>query len=229
MPLFDALKTHSEDLWSRYTHHDFCKQLATGDLPEASFRHYLVQDYIFLIHFSRAWALAVVKSDELEDMRLAARTVDALLNHEMALHVEYCKGWGISEQEMARAPEAPQNMLYTRFVLETGQRGDLLDLLVALAPCFLGYAEIGAWIAKDSATKLDGNPYRAWIEMYSEAEFQDVAAGAREQMNRVAGRRGMPGGQATNSSRWPSLLKTFQTATELEIGFWDMGLNPPRT
>ncbi len=31
----------------------------------------------------------------------------------------------------------------TRFVLDRGMAGDLLDLHVALAPCVLGYAEIG--------------------------------------------------------------------------------------
>ena len=43
---------------------DFVEQLGDGSLPRKSFLHYLVQDYVFLVHFSRAWALAVVKSGE---------------------------------------------------------------------------------------------------------------------------------------------------------------------
>ena len=43
--------------------------LATGELPEACFRRYLVQDYLFLIHFARAWGLAIYKSDQLAEMR----------------------------------------------------------------------------------------------------------------------------------------------------------------
>jgi thiaminase/transcriptional activator TenA len=36
------------------------------------FRHYLVQDYLFLMEFARAYALSVYKSPKLADMREAA-------------------------------------------------------------------------------------------------------------------------------------------------------------
>ena len=73
------------------------RQLGTGTLPEAAFRHYLIQDYLFLIQFARAYALAVYKSDTLGDMRQAAGGMSAILDIEMGLHVEFCRGWGLSE------------------------------------------------------------------------------------------------------------------------------------
>lgn len=225
MPLFDALKQDNAEVWQAYTRHGFVRQLAQGTLPEPCFRHYLMQDYLFLKHFARAWALAAVKSQSLEDMRACAATVDGLLNEEMALHVGYCAEWGISEEELQQVPEAPANMLYTRYVLDVGQSGDLLDLLTALAPCFLGYAEIGTWIAADPETELDGNPYRSWIEMYAGEEFQEPARASERQLNRLAGQRGLAGNPRA-SSRWPGLSRIFGDAVRLEIGFWDMGLSP---
>ena len=224
VPLFEALKAEAAEDWAAYTRHAFVRQLARGDLPEACFRHYLKQDYLFLKNFARAWALAVVKSSSLEDMRTCAATVNGLINEEMALHVGYCAEWGISEAELQAVPEAPANMLYTRYVLDVGQSGDLLELLTALCPCFLGYAEIGAWIATDRETRLDGNPYKAWIEMYAGEDFQDAAKASRQQLDRLGAERGL-GGDPTTSSRWPSIARTFRTATQLEIGFWDMGLS----
>ncbi len=47
--------------WLAYVDHEFVRGLADGSLPEPSFRHYLVQDYLFLIHFARAYALAAYK------------------------------------------------------------------------------------------------------------------------------------------------------------------------
>ena len=33
-------------------------------------------------------------------MRQAAATLDALLNHEMSLHVSFCARWGVSEDDL---------------------------------------------------------------------------------------------------------------------------------
>ncbi len=130
--VFCALKASCPEHWDAYVRHDFVRALGTGDLPEACFRHYLGQDYIFLIHFARAYALAAFKSDELDDLRSAAATLHALIGSEMALHVKYCAGWGLSEAEMAALPEAEANLAYTRFVLDAGMAGDLLDLAFGL-------------------------------------------------------------------------------------------------
>ena len=62
MSFFERLKTAAAAEWRAYTEHPFTNGLADGSLPEAAFRHYLVQDYLFLIEFARAYALSVYKS-----------------------------------------------------------------------------------------------------------------------------------------------------------------------
>lgn len=207
------------DAWRRYTEHPFVAGVADGTLPQAAFRHYLAQDYLFLIHFARAYALAVYKADDLADMRAAAGTVNALLDTEMSLHVQYCAGWGLTEAEMAAVPEDPACVAYTRYVLDRGMAGDVLDLHAALAPCVVGYGVIGARLAADPATKRgDGNPYDAWIAMYSGEEYLDVVRASVAQIDRLAGKRG-------GDARFDSLAATFAAATELEVDFWQMGLD----
>ncbi len=176
MGLFDRLREAAGEEWTRYTCHEFVRRLGDGSLQQAAFRHYLIQDYLFLIHFARAYALAVYKSETLADMRQAGASLSAILDLEMGLHVKYCAGWGLDEDAMAAAPEATGTLAYTRFVLERGMAGDMLDLQVALAPCIVGYAEIAAELMADPATKLEGNPYRDWIEMYAGEEYREVAA-----------------------------------------------------
>lgn len=225
--IFPHLKAACADNWEAYVHHRFVRELAAGTLPEDAFRWYLAQDYLFLVHFSRAWALAAVKADRLDEMRHAVATVNALINHEMSLHVEYSAGWGLTEEAMAALPEAPANIAYTRYVLDRGHSGDLLDLLVALAPCVIGYAEIGAWMDTGRASGLatwDGNPYRAWMEMYAGAEYQEVAEDVRGLITRVTERR--IGQDPMASGRWGSLRDGFAAATRLEVGFWEMALAP---
>ncbi|WP_368744553.1 thiaminase II [Desertibaculum subflavum] len=217
-PLFDRLRDAAAYDWRAYTEHRFVRELAAGTLLEACFRHYLKQDYLFLIHFARAYALAVYKGDDLDDMRGAAAALHGILNVEMKLHVEFCAGWGLSEAQMAAEPEARATMAYTRFVLERGMAGDVLDLQVALAPCVIGYGEIAKALAADPRTRRAGNPYEPWIAMYAGAEYQQVAEGAKGQIARLGARR-------LTEARWPKLVETFAQACRLEAGFWQMGID----
>jgi thiaminase/transcriptional activator TenA len=216
--LYGRLREACAEDWRAYTEHDFVRQLGAGTLPEECFRHYLAQDYLFLIHFARAYALAIYKSDNLADMRAAAATVSGLLDVEMKLHVEYCAGWGLNEADMEAMPEASATMAYTRYVLERGMAGDILDLQVALAPCVVGYGEIGRALATSPDTRRGGNPYANWIDMYAGDEYAEVANGAVALLEQLGERRLTP-------ARFESLVLTFRQATRLEAAFWDMGLN----
>ena len=95
MSLFEELKTRCDEEWSAYTGHDFVKELGAGTLPLESFKHYLAQDYLFLIHFGRAYALAAYKSETVADIRAASTTLARIVD-ETSMHLRYCEGWGIT-------------------------------------------------------------------------------------------------------------------------------------
>jgi thiaminase/transcriptional activator TenA len=213
-PLLPALLAGAADDWTAYVGHRFVRGLADGRLADAAFRRYLVQDYLFLGHFARAHGLAAFKAETLADIRAAAAGLAAIVDREMDLHVAYAAGWGLTADDLAAAAEAPPTIAYTRYVLERGLAGDLLDLVVALAPCVLGYAEIGQALAADPATVGAGNPYRSWIETYAGPDYQALAAAHAAQVERLWRARGTP-------ARLPALTETFRTATRLETAFWE--------
>ena len=216
--LIPRLVKAAEEKWRAYTRHQFVLLLAAGDLPEACFRRYLLQDYLFLLHFARAWGLAVYKSDTLPEMRQAQRLVAATLDVEIGLHLDYCRNWGLSEAAITSEPEAPATIAYTRFVLDRGLAGDRLDLEVTLAPCVVGYAMIAAERMADPETRLDGNPYREWLEMYSGSDYPGLAREAEAALNEQFARRGGEG-------RFAALAANFALAAGLEADFWQMGLD----
>ena len=141
--IFSNLRKKNISNWLLYTQHEFLKKLSEGTLKKNYFLNYLKQDYLFLIQFSKAWSLAVLKSDNLDEMKISARTVNDLINFEMQLHIDLCDEYGISKTDLESTDEQNENIAYTRYVLELGYSGDFLDLLSALAPCVLGYGEIG--------------------------------------------------------------------------------------
>jgi thiaminase/transcriptional activator TenA len=214
MGFFERLKAAASAEWRAYTEHPFTNGLGDGSLAEAAFRHYLVQDYLFLIEFARAYALCVYKSPKLADMREAAAGLSAILDVEMDLHVKLSASWGLAPDDLGQATPAVEMLAYTRYVLDTGMRGDLLALQVALAPCVLGYAEIAARLAAGPVAAT--NPYRVWIEEYSGPPYRQVAAKAQAQLERLADRYATPAREA-------ELVAIFRDATLLEADFWDMG------
>ena len=216
MGFFERLKAAAAPEWTAYTEHAFTEGMADGTLPEPAFKHYLVQDYLFLIEFARAYALAVYKSPTLADMREGAAGIAAILDVEMGLHIKLCARWGLSADDLERAPPADEMLAYTRYVLDAGMRGDLLALKVALSPCVIGYAEIASRLAQHPGALEASNPYAVWISEYAGAGYQEVAESARGHLDRLAIRYATPAREA-------ELVAIFREATRLEAAFWEMG------
>ncbi|MDE1907635.1 MAG: thiaminase II [Rhodospirillales bacterium] len=211
--LFERLRDGAGSVWHGYVRHPFVGGLAEGTLSRAAFSNFLVQDYLFLIQYARAYALLAYKLEELPDIQAALETAKALIKTEMPLHVGYCAGWGISEPQMREAEPALEMLAYTRYVLEVGFTGDALDLLAALAPCIAGYAEIGTWAAKMAKP---GNPYKDWIETYTGPEYLESVNASLAMMDRVGTALGA-------EARLPRLQAIFTQATKLEAAFWNTG------
>lgn len=217
MPSFQSLIEFCQDDWKQYTQHEFVQQLGKGILDKSCFQHYLKQDYLFLIQFSRAWGLAVYKSHDIFEIRQALASLKAIVEIELDLHVEYCKKWGISEKELNSLQEAKANIAYTRYMLDAGQQGDLLDIHIALAPCMIGYGRIACWIETQPWYQSENNPHQSWLDMYTSDEFQLAVQKEIEWINQHLFH--------VEPQRFEQLAIIFRNATRLEADFWQMGLD----
>jgi thiaminase/transcriptional activator TenA len=215
--LFRRLRAAAAAEWSGYTWHPFVQALSAGTLPLPAFRTYLVQDYLFLIHFARAKALAVVKGESLAAMREKAAAVLAILD-ETKLHLKYCADWGLDEAAVVATPETAETVSYTRWVLDRGLHGDILDLEVALAPCTVGYGEVALRILADPARRADGNAYQSWIDAYAGDEYQAMARAAAARIDALGVSHG-------GEARFARLAADFAEAARLEQRFWQQGLD----
>ncbi len=211
--LFGQLRASAATEWEAYVGHPFVRGLGDGTLAPERFRHFLVQDYLYLLQYARASALAITKADTLAEMRAAAQTVSGLLVGELSLHVEYCGRWGLDEAALQAQPASIETLAYAGFVLDRAQSGDLLDLVSVLSACLVGYAEVGARLASDPRTRREGNPYLSWIETYSGPTYMGLARDGIARLNALGGTRG-------GEARFPMLLRDFRTAVRLETAFW---------
>jgi thiaminase/transcriptional activator TenA len=70
--------------------------------------------------------------------------------------------------------------------------------------------------------KAHDTPYAAWIATYAAPDYQAVCTNVGTMIDNAAARRI---GDLSQSPRATALQDRFSTATKLEVGFWQMGLN----
>jgi thiaminase/transcriptional activator TenA len=211
------MTTFSAEAWSRNLHlyeairdMPFNRELKEGVLALDRFRHYVVQDALYLVGFGQALALAAAKADDPDHIAQFARGAETAILVERDLHAQYFERFGIDAGAAARMPMSPACHHYVAFLLATGFRESLAVHLAALLPCFWIYREVGRHIHGGTARD---NPFRAWIDTYAGEEF-DAAVNAMIATTDAIGREQGEAGRAR-------MHAAFTRATQLEWMFWD--------
>ena len=89
------IRNKTNSLWSAIFKHPFVRGIGRGTLDQDRYEFYLKQDYVYLVEFSRVFALATAKAQQLSDMSYFASLLNATLNIEMDLHRRTCANFGL--------------------------------------------------------------------------------------------------------------------------------------
>ena len=208
------LREKVNPIWEKTHQHPFVTGLGSGGLPVESFVRYMKQDYVFLIDYSKLFALAAVKARDVETMAAFANLLKETLHGEMDLHRQYAKKFGITNEELEETTPAPNNLAYTRYMLNVAQSGALEELVAALLPCMWSYWEIGTLLAERYPNSSNHLLYGEWVKMYSSAEFGALAAWLIELLDELT--EGKP------ERELAVLEEHFLTTSRFEYMFWDM-------
>lgn len=211
-----SLIANSIPAWTEFVQHPFVLGLADGSLARDGFEWFMRQDYLFLRHYARIWAQAAASPDNtFEEVSTLANLAQAMAE-EAKLHVRLCaESFGVTARELEHeTTESAATLAYTRFVLDTARSGDGLELLVAVSPCMVGYAQVGLWAAQNREANINKD-YAAWIEAYAGDEFQAVVQRAMRLVEAKAAR------DPPSPQRLSKLQKIWNAACRLEAGMWD--------
>ena len=196
--------------------HPFVTGVGDGTLPIDKFKYFVMQDYVYLVDYSRVLALASARAPDLDTMGWFARLLDETLNTEMELHRSYCAEFGISREQLEATRPAPTTTGYTSFLLKAAHQGSFGELVAALLPCQWGYWEIGDHLARHWEPK-EAPLYAQWIQMYASAEFAELAQTIRALADRIAERAG--------PDELAAMGEAYLTSLRFEHLFWDMSYN----
>lgn len=193
--------------------HPFVTGVGDGTLPVKKFQYYVIQDYAYLIDYSRVLALASARAPRLEDMSWFAGLLDETLNVEMALHRSFCEEFGIGAQALEATAASPTTVAYTSFLLKTAHQGSFGELVASLLPCQWGYWEIGDHLLRQGLPK-QAPLYARWIEMYTSEEFAALAHHIRDMTGRI--------GDEAGPAELAAMGQAYLTSVRLERQFWGM-------
>ncbi|WP_066064510.1 thiaminase II [Neobacillus soli] len=201
-------------IWEKTHQHPFVIGLGTGDLPVESFIRYMKQDYVFLIDYSKLFALGAVKARDIETMAAFAKLLDETLHGEMDLHRRYAEKFGITHQQLEETRPTPINLAYTRYMLNVAQNGSLEELIAALLPCMWSYWEISKKIVNTYLNASNHPLYGEWVKMYSSSEFGSLATWLIDLLDQEA--------EGKSERELTILEEHFLTTSKFEYMFWDM-------
>lgn len=200
-------------LWDAYLTHPFVKGIGDGTLAHQKFKHYLEQDYVYLIEYSKLFSLGATQANDLATKTLFANLLHGTLNFEMDLHRQYAARFGITAEQLAATQPAATTVAYTSYMLTKAQNG-LPYTLAAVLCCAWSYNYIGLALAQQPQA-LEHEFYGQWVQTYSSPEFTELAKQCIDLIDAIAGE--MPAAVQTE------LEEIVVYTSYFEHMFWDMG------
>jgi thiaminase/transcriptional activator TenA len=210
MAFSDELLRDAEALWDAQKDHPFVRELADGSLDPDSFRHWVEQDYRYLLDYARTFAIAGVRARDEPTMTHLLGIAHTTLDHEMDLHREFAADYGLTPEDLEAVEKSPTCVAYTNYLLRVAHEGSLAEISAAIYPCGQGYLDIADHMA-DLAT--DDHRYTPFIEKYTSDEFRETVAWMREFVDRCAEQ--YPG-------EHDAMHEAFTRSARLEAAFWEM-------
>ena len=206
------LRRLADPIWRAQHEHPFVRGIGDGSLDLERFRHWVRQDYRFLVEYCRLFGLAAARAPDLETLVRFADLLQTTARTEMDLHRAYAAELGMAPASLEGEPMAPTTRAYTDFLVRVAATGDFAELAAALLPCMWSFAEIGETLA---ARGLPAEPrYAKWVRMYADPEFAALADWCRELVDRLAA--------AADSATRGRMEESFLTASRYEYLFWEM-------
>ncbi len=174
--------------------------IAAGTLPDAVFRSWLEQDYLYLLDYIRvfsrlAWQAPDAHLGDLVDL------AHSTLHDELALHRSLAAEFGA---DLDRAVKGAPCAAYTAFLLDAA--ADYGDGLAALYPCMWGYSTLGARLALDPPADPR---YRRWVDTYADPAFADLTGRCAQMLDES-------GADPARAERF------FVEGMRHELAFWDV-------
>ena len=208
--IFDYLKLAIKPYHARIYQHPFNQALSSGTLPMTMFHSFLQQDEIYLRCLSNTLKnIAERVPNQYHQKIFMQLSHDAKKTAEKLHHKYLLEPQKFSFYQPAFVHTIPAITQYTHFLEQTSNNDSISASIVSVLPCFYIYSMLGTYINQKGISRT--NPYRLWIESYSNERFRMTTAWLIDYLNQIH----------NDGSDPQELILTFIQSTQFEIAFWD--------
>ena len=205
--LFNEMRNAVSNLLPKIYDLPFNRELADGSLALEKFTFYLAQDALYLAEFSKALAMTASRMPHNHQTELFIQFAVNTIKAERELHFNTLKKHTIPDN--LKCEQSPFCFMYTNYLLRMANTAPVEEAIASLLPCFWVYQQVGK---RALAKKTADNPYKEWINLYSNPEFNESVNLAIRTLNEL--------GNIASLQSKKNMIAAFKRATQLEYRFW---------
>lgn len=204
-------------IWNNCVDTPFVQEVKKGTLPMDKFKHYMIQDSIYLKHYARIYGKAMYHSKTLKDIQLFYSVLCFVTDTESTVRLRYLKQFGLTDNDIENIAPLPENQNYIDFMLDIAEEGSVCKMLMAVLPCMLSYSYIFRKIASEPETQK--SRYWDFIEDYADDRYAADCRLWSDFADEKCADLFSPEKQ--------ELAAIFEKASLLELNFWKMAYKEP--
>lgn len=217
MKVSEYLLQEARPIWVKYDSHPFVLGLRNGDLSRERFRYYILQDYIYLLDYARAFSIGLAKAKSLETARLFSGYVQALTGSEMDIHRGYMGRLDITQEELDACPTALGNISYTSYMLRVAYEEGEAETICAILACACSYEYIAKNMAAARPECLEDPFYGDWVKGYVSDSYCSENVILLDSLDKLT--------RGYSQEQIEHLKDIFLNCSRFELGFWDLSWN----
>ena len=171
MKLSDTLYTEVKNLWKEAAEKPFVIEMAKGTLDEERFRHYMIQDYLYLQDYMDILNLILAHASDPGLRAFLRSTIEETKNETERVHVPNMRKIGISDEELSGCGRESVIIEYVGYMKRQLEEKGLLAGLTAMLQCSWVYAFVGKTLTEKCPDEIAASPYLSWFEAYTCADY----------------------------------------------------------
>ncbi len=174
----------------------------------------MIQDYLYLLDYTKVFSIGTAKAKNLDAMRLFAGYTHSILDGEMDIHRAYMTRLGIAKEEAEQTPVALDNLSYTSYMLRVAYEEGEAEVMAAILSCALSYEFIAKKILAEYPAADKHEFYGEWVSGYASDSYHEDNEVLADLMNRLT--------EDYSEMRKQHLVDIFTACSRYEAAFWDM-------